>query len=336
MITGKPYPVKACLTIASNPMVTQPNTKLVYKALKSLDLYVVQDYWLTPSAEIADYVLPTASWIERPFLYSQGGGIDAPIRAGEQALPAAIEGEFDRKNDFEIFREISVRLGFEEHWPWKTLEESYDYRLTPMGMTFKEFIAKGGNYNPEVAEKKHETMGFGTPTGKLELSSTIFADLGYDPLPRYEESHVNFISTPELAKEYPLMLLTGGRFQWMFHSEHRQVHPIRKHHPHPLVQVHPETARKLGIDDGDWVWIQSKNGRVKMKCTYFDGMDPRVVHAEHGWWFPELPGEEPWLHGVWESNINVLLDDDPEVCNKYSGGWPLKTGLCKIYKAIVY
>ncbi len=55
-----------------------------------------------------------------------------------------------------------------------------------------------------------------------------------------------------------------------------------------------------------------------------------------GWWFPELPGEEPWLHGVWESNVNVLTEDDPKVCNKISGGWPLKTGLCKIYKVKRY
>ena len=73
-----------------------------------------------------------------------------------------------------------------------------------------------------------------------------------------------------------------------------------------------------------------------MKCQYFDGIDPRVVHAEHGWWFPELPGEEPWLHGVWESNINVCTDDDPDTCGKKSGGWPLKTALCKIYKVKSY
>jgi anaerobic selenocysteine-containing dehydrogenase len=317
-------------------MVTQANTKLVYRALKSLDLYVVMEYWMTPSAELADYVLASASWLERPFLYSQGGAIDAPIRGGEQALPSKIEGEYDRKNDFDVFREISLRLGLEKYWPWQTLEESYDYRLQPMEMNFKAFMAQGGNDMPPIEEKRYEKIGFGTPTGKVELSSTIFKELGYDPLPRYEESHENPVSTPELAKEYPLMLITGGRFLWMYHSEHRQIHPIRKMRPHPLVQVHPETAGGLGIGDGDWVWIESKNGRIRMKCRYFDGIDPRVVHAEHGWWFPELPGEEPWLHGVWESNINVLMDDDPDVCNKLSGGWPLKTALCKIYKAKTY
>jgi hypothetical protein len=73
-----------------------------------------------------------------------------------------------------------------------------------------------------------------------------------------------------------------------------------------------------------------------MKAKLFEGIDPGVVHCEHGWWFPELPGEEPWLHGVWESNVNVLTDDDPDVCDRMGGGWPLKWQLCKVYKAKQY
>lgn len=333
MVTDKPYPVRACITVANNPMVTLPNTKLVFKALKSLDLYVVNEYWMTPSAELADYVLPTASWIERPFLYSSGGGIGYELRGGEQALPAVIPGEYDHRNDFEIFREISVRLGLGKYWPWKTLEESYDYRLAPRGITFKDFIDKEkGNHMPPMVEKLYEKIGFATSTGKIELYSMVLENLGYDPLPRYQEAHENPITKPELTKDYPYMLITGGRFQPMFHSEQRQVDLCRRKHPHPLVQIHPDTAKAEGIDNGDWVWIESPRGRIRMKSKLFDGIDPRVVHAEHGWWFPELPGEEPWLHGVWESNINVLTDDSPDVCNEKSGGWPLRTALVRIYK----
>ena len=73
---------------------------------------------------------------------------------------------------------------------------------------------------------------------------------------------------------------------------------------------------------------------MKQKCKYFEGIDPRTVAAQHGWWFPEMPGVEPWLHGVWESNINVVTEDAPEYCNPINGGWPLKTLLCKIYKVL--
>ncbi|MDI6755262.1 MAG: molybdopterin dinucleotide binding domain-containing protein, partial [Thermodesulfobacteriota bacterium] len=336
MITGKPYPVKALLTVWSNPMITQGNIKLVYKGLKSLDLYVVHDYFLTPSADLADYVFPCASWIERPWLWDQYSE-DCDIYAGEAGLPSTIPGEYEHRTDYEFVRGLGIRVGQEKYWPWKNLEEVYDWKIEPLKMTFKEFMQEGGYYFPEHQYKKYEKMGgFATPTGKCELYSTIFEKLGYDPLPKYEESFESPISRPDLAKEYPFIFINGGRFLPYFHSEHRQIESIRKRRPEPLVQIHPETAQKMNIQDGDWVWIETLRGKVRMKCQYFDGIDPRVIHAEHGWWFPELPGEEPWLHGVWESNVNVLTEDDPEVCNKISGGWPLKTGLCKIYKVKSY
>jgi anaerobic selenocysteine-containing dehydrogenase len=335
ILTNQPYPAKALITQASNPMLTQANVKMVYKALKNLELYVVCDYWLTPSAEIADYVLPIASWLERPY-FSTGLAYDNWTVCGEQALPAIMPGEYEHWTDYEFCRGLGVRLGQEEYWPWKNLEEVYDYQLKPLDFTFKDFMVKGGYDFPPNEYRKHEKLGFGTPTGKVELYSTILEKLGYDPLPSYEESFENPVSTPDLAKEYPFMLITGGRFMPMYHSEKRQVDSLRSKHPHPLVQIHPETAARLEIGDGDWVWIETTRGRIRMKCKYFDGLDPIVVHAEHGWWFPELPGEEPWLFGVWESNINVLIDDDPDVCTKRGGGWPLKTALCKIYKVKQY
>jgi len=122
----------------------------------------------------------------------------------------------------------------------------------------------------------------------------------------------------------------------MYHSEWRQIDSARRRHPYPLLNIHPDTAAKLGIADGDWVWIESPRGRVRQKANLFSGIKPNVVHAEHGWWYPELPGEEPWLHGVWECNINVLTDDDPDVCDPLTGAWPLRTALCKVYKVKRY
>jgi anaerobic selenocysteine-containing dehydrogenase len=187
-----------------------------------------------------------------------------------------------------------------------------------------------------VEYQKHERIGFATPTGKVELYSTILEKLGYDPLPRYKEPPESPISNPVLAGQYPFILITGGRFLPMYHSEHRQIDGWRRQHPDPLVQINPKTASGLGIGEGDWAWIETPRGRIRQRCKYFEGIDPRVVHSEHGWWFPELPGEEPWLHGVWESNVNVLTEDDPAFCNEINGGWPLRAGLCKVYKAKRY
>jgi len=325
ILTGKPYPVKALITMAHSVMTIQPNTKDVYDGLKNkLDLHVSMDYFMTPGAELADYVLPVACWLERA--ESQGS------YGGETALPPSIPGEYDRKSDYEILRGIGLRLG--QDWPWKNLEEVYDYWYEPLGITYKQFLEKPGAGRPPEY-KKYEKVGFATTTGKAELSSTVMEKLGYDPLPKYEEPPESPISTPDVAKEFPLILITGGRFRPLFHSEFRQIDSLRERRPHPLVNINQKTAKELGIEDGDWVWIESPRGRIRQKCKYHN-IDPRVVHCEHGWWFPELPGEEPWLHGVWDSNVNILTDNDLDHCNPLHGGWPLKTALCKVYKAKQY
>jgi anaerobic selenocysteine-containing dehydrogenase len=335
MITGKPYPVRALITLASNPLLTQANTKLVYEAIKSLDLYVVVDFWKTPSAELADYIFPSATWLERPVFHNWTDTFSF-VDCAEAVLPARVEGEYDRRPDFDFWRGLGIRLGQKEYWPWNSLDESFDYRLKPMGVSFKEFVAKGGYDFWPKEEKKYEKKGFGTPTGKVELYSEILRELDYDPLPRYYEPPESPYSRPDLAKDYPLILITGMRHYPFYHSEHRQISSLRRQHPYPIVQIHPETAQRYGIKDGEWVWIETPRGRIRQVCRYFDGIDPRVVAAQHGWWYPEMPGEEPWLHGVWESNINVVVDDEITHCNNLNGGWPLRTALCKIYKDISF
>ena len=137
----------------------------------------------------------------------------------------------------------------------------------------------------------------------MDLVSGYLEMLGYDPLPYYQEPPESPVSTPELAAKYPLILTTGGRSQYFFHSEYRQIPSLRKKHKDPLVEIHPETAKAYNISDGKWVWIESPRGRIRQKAKVTDGIDPRVVNVQHGWWFPEDSSPE---HGVWKSNANVL------------------------------
>jgi len=327
ILTGEPYPVRAMITLSSNPMVTQPNTKLIYEALKGLDLYVVVDFFMTSSAQLADYILPATTYLERPWLWTYSG-----IVGSERALPKTIAGEYDRRDDYDVWRGLGLQLGQKDDWPWETLEDLYDYRLKPIGLSFKEFMDQGGFLSAPKEYKRYREVGFATPTGKIELYSTTLEKLGYDPLPEYKEPSETPFSRPDLAHDYPLILITGARVQPYYHSEHHQIHSSRKMHPDPIMEINPKTARELGIEEGDWVWIESARGRIKQRCRFFDGIDPKVVHAEHGWWFPEEEGSDPSLHGVWASNVNVLTDDNPDVCNTISGGWPLRGLLCKVYK----
>ncbi len=332
---GVPYPTKALITWGSNPLLNAANTKMVYRALKSpnLELHVVLEHFMTPTALLADYVLPAASKLERGTLSTMEDFTSVLVAAERAVAPLG-----ERRTDYQFFRELAVRLGFGEHFPWRTEEELYDYRLAPLGLTFREAATK--RYVIASSEPwTHETInprtgkatGFATRSGRFELCSNLLEELGYDPLPFYEEPPESPVSTPEIAAEFPLILINGGRFLPQFQSEHRQLGMgMREQHPDPLVEIHPDTAARLGIREGEWATIETPRGAIVMKARFSTGIDPRVVHAEHCWWFPEQPGAEPSLHGLWQSNVNVLTTDEPDACDPLTGSWPGRALLCRM------
>ncbi len=215
-----------------------------------------------------------------------------------------------------------------QEW-WDTVEDALDYPLEPTGLTWEQFKEKG-YLQGKMAYYKYKERGFSTSTKKVELYSTILEKWGYDPLPKYTELPESPVSRPDLSEEYPYILNAGLRIPTFFHSANRNVPWLREIRPDPLVEIHPETAKRHGIKEGDWVWIESPRGRAKERAKLNDGIDPRVIVAEHGWWYPEIkdPG-----HG-WEiSNINLLTDNAHANMDPAIGATNLRACLCKIYPA---
>jgi len=330
IISGEPYPIKALITWGSNPLTSMGNTRLVYDALRSinLELHVVHELVMTPTAQLADYVLPAASWLERDICTNMGDYVSL-VFGGEKAIQPLGE----RRDAYQFFRGLGLAVGQDEYWPWQTMEEVSDYRLKPLGLTFRDLVDKMVLFPDSFDLKPWEKTGFPTPSGKIELYSTILEKLGYDPMPYYQEPPESPVSTPDVAKEYPLILNTGGRFMPMHHSELMQNELGRVKHPNPLMDIHPDTARNLGIGDGDWAYIETRRGRIKQKAKYTPGILPTVINCQASWWFPEMEANEPSLSGLWESNANVLTLDEPEACDELSGGWCVRALLCKVYRA---
>ena len=336
MLTGKPYPVKSLLVSCSNPLLSYNNTKLVYKALLSTDLLVTFDLTWTPTAAISDYVLPAASWMERADMgnFASVGGYPL-VQVGEAALPARVPGEYERLNDYEFWRELGVRLGQADHWPWQTFEDVWEHRIAELMAAEGHSSLEAFVHNtrakvvPPVAGR-FQKGPLATPSGKVELYSTILEQLDYDPLPDYIEPAI----PEEIKKKYPLINISGVRVMPYHHSEYRHVEAFRKRHRDPIVEIHFDTARKKEINDGDWVFIETPLGRVRQKARLSNSFHPRYIVSQHAWWFPEMAAEEPSLYGLWECNINVTTDDDPDICDPLSGAWPLKGQYmrCKITK----
>jgi anaerobic selenocysteine-containing dehydrogenase len=317
MLTGKPYPLKAGLFVGTNPVVTEANAGRIYAALQKLDFLAVADFFLTPTAELAHVFLPAATWLEQNHM-AENWKFHGYVLARQKVVEIG-----ECWQDHKIFMELGKRLG--QEW-WDTVEDALDYLLEPTGLTWEQFKEKGW-LKGEMEYFKYKKMGFSTPTRKVELYSTILEDWGRDPLPKYTEIPESPVSRPDLAKDYPYILNAGLRTPVFFHSENRQIPWLREIRPHPIVEIHPETAKKHGIEEGDWVWIESPRGRVRQKAKLNDGIEPQVIVAEHGWWFPEIkdPG-----HGWDISNINLLTDDSYESMDPVMGATNLRVLLCNI------
>jgi len=333
MLTQAPYPIKAAWIQTTNTFACgTADPKRTYEAFRKLNFNVVVDLFMTPTAmAFADIVLPAATYAERDGIAFSGG---ANVFVG--AINKVVEPIGECKSDMEINLELGKRLN-PEAWPWKDVREMFTAMLQPSDMTFEELRDKGFAYDSfeyrryeKGLLRRDKKPGFSTPTGKVELYSTAFEKYGLDPLPYFEEPPESPVSTPEIATEFPLILTTGARSRAFFHSEHRQVPLLRSMHPDPITEIHPQTAGKLGIKDGDWIYIENRYGKCKQRAKLTEGILPEVVHSEHGWWFPEIDGPEPSLFGVWESNINLLL---PSGWTGKSGfGYPFKSQMCRVYK----
>ncbi len=322
ILTEKPYPVKTMLIHGSNPVITKANAREAYQALSQLDFLSVADLFLTPTAELADIFLPAATWLEMDHV------ADCLKRQGYVFARQKIVQVGECWSDYKIFNELGKRMAQGDYW-WEDVEGGLDHILEPSGLTWREFKEKG-YLQGKMEYRKYERKGFSTPTRKFELRSTTMEEWGYDPLPRYREVPESPLSQPELAREYPFILTAGARSPMFFHTEHRMIPWLREIHPDPIVEIHPEAAKEHGIADGDWVFIETPRGRIKQKARVTLGIDPRVVAAEHGWWFPEIkdPG-----HGWQEANINIVTDNDPAGYDPAMGSANLRALLCKIYRA---
>jgi anaerobic selenocysteine-containing dehydrogenase len=121
-------------------------------------------------------------------------------------------------------------------------------------------------------------------------------------------------------KKYPLIMVSGRRSPVFFHSEHRNIPWLRVCDPWPLVEVHPDVMKELGIDNGEWVWVENERGRIRRKVKENPSMHPKTVSVPHGWWLPETKGEGPNFYNAWDINCNILIPIDTQSESGYGGG----------------
>ncbi|NQU71525.1 MAG: molybdopterin-dependent oxidoreductase [Rhodospirillales bacterium] len=306
-----PVPIKAAMFILSNPLVSYPNSKETYRALMKLDFIVVSELFMTPTAAHADIVLPAAWGMEHEEVGYWPGWYEE-IRAH----PKLVEPPGDCWPDTKIINELAKRLGLGDDF-FEDDDDALDEMLKPSGMNYEEF-KKERTLLPTREFKRHD---YRTPSGKLEIVSERLEKMGYASLPRWDELR----KMPDLPDDFPLLLTNAKEEAYML-TGYKNVASVRIMRPEPLVELHPDTAEKYRLEEGEWISIETAEGSIKQRLSLNRGLHPGVVMASFGWWFPEDPDSGYGWRG---SNINMLVPSGPDY-DPSTGGVTLRGIPCRV------
>lgn len=312
-----PDKLKAFYVVGGNPLMSMPDSNAFTEAFKKLELLVVHDMVMSETAQIAHYVLPACSHLEKwGVAYTYNVCHCLPYL---MLRKKCIEPLHESRSEWWVYTELAKRLGLEALFPWKSEEDLVRFELEPSGLPFEYLLnekPEGGFYQNKVYEMTNNL--FPTPSRKIEIYSDALEHVGFDPLPTYQEPLRSPMSA-EVAflEEYPLILSTGHRNYYYTHSQHRNVKELRDQAPEPEMEIGVETAKKYDLKTGDMSIIKSNRGQVKMKARVDDRIAEGVVFVPHGW--PD------------DANANLLTD---VTCRECIMGYPdQKSLLCNISRA---
>ena len=290
VLEDSPYPVKAAYVQCANPLLAYADSRQTYEALMKLDFLAVSDIFMTPTAALADVVLPAATHFEFNDIGHYGLGHGCIL-----ARPKVVDPPGQCWPDIKILNELGKLITPKKYW-YEDYNELLNSLLAPAGLDFSQF-AERGLLRGKDRFKKYEKSGFRTPSGKVELSLSLSSKLMVSALPEFN-------GYPENEDDaYPLVL-TSAKSRYHLHSSYRWLEKLRKRRPHPRTLIHPKTAAEHGIDEGDDVIIKTAKGQITQVAHLSDRIHPKVIYADYGWWFPEDKIEA--LFGWDRSNFNLL------------------------------
>lgn len=314
VLEGIPYPVRGYYGMCTNPLVAWADSRVTYEAFKSLDFIAVADLFMTPTAAMADIVFPVAHQYEMNDIGHYGIGHGMIL-----ARPKIVEPPEECWPDIKIMNELGKRVSPPEYWH-ADFEAFLDDVVRPAGLTYRQFVEKGILKGPDRF-RLYQEKGFRTPTGKVELMLSTAEKFKLKPLPEYA-------GLPEEEDPaYPLILISAKSRYYLL-SSYRWVEKLRQKCPHPLVEIHPDTAAVHGIQDGDPVVIETRAGSITQVARVTDIVHPRVVSADLGWWFPE--GDAAHQFDWRKSNFNMLTAI--ERLGREFGTPNIKNLPCRIHK----
>ena len=327
ILNGDPYPVKALLIVGASLLTSLPNPELWKKCFRKLDFMATFDRFMTADGMYADIVLPATTNFENLGYQRYPGGYC-------QLRQRVIEPIGEARSGFLFLTQLAQRLGYGGLFP-ATEEErvGFAFKDGPVSVEDLKAHPEGIRYDASRLEyrkyargllRSDGKVGFNTPSGRLELVSSLLQKYGYDGLPVYVEPTEGPLGSPELYTRYRLVLNTGARLQSAFRSQHLNIPGLLKLQPKPQVLINPVDAGARGISDGNKVWVESPRGRVGVWARVTDDVLTGQVELNVGGGSP-IHAEE-WR----DANANYVTDFDNR--DPISGFPVFKALLCEVTK----
>jgi len=338
IVTGDPYPIKGLMAFGGNVISANPESLAGREAVSKLDFFVQVELFMTPPAQLADIVLPAASYWET-WDVRTGFAHSAEANCHVQLREAVVPPQHETKSDTEIIFEIAQRLGLGDKFWDGDIEAAFNYQLSPLRITVDDLRGHPGGITFDVSpvEKKYSRtdeqtgipVGFKTPCRRIEIYSEVLKDHGHESLPVYQETMARRKLDKDVLSNYPLTM-TNFKLLEYCHGWGRCLPSLRRRVPEPFVEINPATAKELNVRDGELVALETPDGSIKVKAKLTDVASPYVVCVQHGWWQGceelGLPGYD--LYSSDGRNVNLLYST--EVSDPVSGSFPMKGYPCRI------
>jgi anaerobic selenocysteine-containing dehydrogenase len=335
-LESRPYAVHGLVGFGANLLIAHADGQRGREALASLDFYVHADLFMSPTAEMADVVLPVTSPFEAEGLRI-GFDVNADAQSLVQLRKRIVEPRGEARSDVEIVFELACRLGLGHQFWDGDIDAAYRYQLDPSGVSLDTLRENPGGvrvplhtrYRKFTEKENRVTRGFNTPSRKIELYSKTLVDHGFPPLPEFVEPLVSPRSRPEWASRYPLVL-TCAKDTLFCESQHRALPSLRRRALDPQIELHSNAAAERGVAAGDWVSIETPHGSVRARARFNNSLDPNVVCGQHGWWQAcdeiDAPGYDPF--GPDGANLNLIIRHTAS--DPISGSVPHRAYVCEI------
>jgi anaerobic selenocysteine-containing dehydrogenase len=228
-----------------------------------------------------------------------------------------IDPLWEARDELEITLDLACRMGMEKDFWGGRYDTMINDFVAPIGITLDQLEghALKGIYLPRTKwmdrRERFDELFKDLPNGKIQLANRILKEEGFEPFPAYRGEPEDPLNAPELAEAYPLMFTDEHSDYINHHSWMRDIPCLRELKKHAVVKIHPATAEKYCVGNGDWIGIVSPHGKMKAVALLIHSIRPDTVMAQHGWWQGcgslDIPETSPLEGGT---NPNVLYDRD--------------------------